>query len=990
MKSWSKQISKKKRESIEWTVDRALDLMQSQTERFHFFSRLKNPHWIQPLSERDCFTSPPGLRHLPDGFVQYPPWPELLYLKNVTEEVPDEVVDIVSKLPRTDNLSVYDGILDIILMLKDEQSVRLKPKMIEYAELRHHLLPHKFADLLAHWTAENETQAAMELAEILVQFHPDPRAEEKHRRQTENGQSDVIASIDPLLEPAPRFDNWNYHKIMDKGVRPLAVKKPYDVAFMLIEATANMVSLRIGQNQLESGTSSDASVLWCARLDELISDNMDSEQVLILIMTYACEKVFENGSCEEIEALNITLTDQRWDIFERLRQHLYALHPSEQTKPWIRDLIVDHDNYAKDWVYPYEIQRMIRKSCEALGTTLLTESERADIFDLILSDSVLKARRKRMGDQYTEAGFKQWKRGFYRLQFRPFASVLFGKYTAYFNTFDSDEAKDSITDETYFIDTKPVARFGVETRSPKSSDELSKCTDEELLCYINEWQDEHSDKDAWPILVNIPALADAFQTVFTKSIVPDDSRLKFWLQEKRDRIKRPIYVRYMIKAIHAQVEAGVFEPLDGWFDFCTWAVSRYQENDTHYVQGDTSPDNPNWQPTKQAVGEFVEDCLKEEANVPISNHKQLAEVLELLCTHSDKELDNGIRTLLDRNDPLTEAINHTRSRALETLIKFGYWVRKHDQESELNEVKRILAQRFKTGAEFPLTVPEYAILGRNFTHIFNFDETWSIAQKSCFFPQDDMPAWRAALSSFLIFTKPYKAVFETVRGEFSIALKKLDYMDQKELLTGNVIASLGEHLFMYYIWNMYPLEGTDSLLDHFYQKTNEKRWYWGKLFDHVGRLLRNTGKQLEESIKSKVTSFFEWRLEAGEPLEIREFTNWLDAECLEADWRLVAYSRILDVPEVLHVGSGERQEAYLHTKSLRSMLPDYREHVLLCFEKLIHAMPEDGLAYIPSDDAKAILKAGRNHEDGTIRQTAERTRETLLQRGQLGFLDLDD
>ena len=982
MKSWKKPTDE--------LVDRTRGLFEKETDRQHFFSRLKNPHWIQPLSVRDCFTSPPGVRHLPNGFVQYPLWPELQYLKNVTKQVPDEVVDIVSELPQTDNPRVYDDILDIILMLKGERSVRLKTKMIEYADLRYHLLPHKFAEILTHWTAENETQVALDFAKILVQFHPDPRAEEKRKRQAKISQDDVIASIDSLLEPAPRFDDWDYREIMDKGVRQLAAKEPYDVSFMLIEATANMIFLSKSQNQLDSGTTSDASVLWSSKLDEQITDDMDPEQVLILIMTYACEMVFENGSCEEIEVLNCTLTDQRWDIFERLRQHLYALHPCEQTKPWIRDLIVDYDNYAKDWNYPYEFQRMIRQSCEDLGTTLLTESERATIFDLILSDSVLQARRKRMGDQYTEAVFEQWKREFYRLQFRPFASVLYGKYTSYLETFDSNEGKDSITDETYFIDTKPEARFGVETRSSKTSDELSKFTDEELLCYINEWQDEHSDKDDWTIQINIPALANAFQNVFTKSIVPDDSRMKFWLQEKRDRIKRPIYVRYMIKAIQAQVEAGQFEPFDIWFDFCTWAVSRYQENDTHYVQGDTSPDNPNWQPTKQAVGEFVEVCLTKETNVPISNRKQLAELLKLLCTHSDKDLDQGIRTLLDRNDPLTEAINHTRSRALETLVKFGYWVRMHDQESELNEVKCILSQRFKTGAEFPLTVPEYAILGRNFTYIFNFDKAWTIAHTSYFFPQDDMLAWRAAFSSFLIFTKPYKAIFETVRGDFSFALKKLDCMDQKELLTGNVIASLGEHLFIYYIWEMYPLVGTDSLLDHFYQKTNAKRWYWGNLFDYVGRLLRNTGKQLEESLKSKVTSFFEWRLKVGESLELREFTCWLDAECLETDWRLDAYSRILDVPEVLHVGSGERQEAYLHTKSLRSMLPEYLEHVLPCFNKLIHAMPEDGLVYIPSDDAKAILKAGRNHEDETVRRTAERTRETLLQRGQLGFLDLDD
>ena len=981
MQSWSKPTSE--------TVERALSLSNKDSVRHRFFSRLENPNWIQPLFQLGCFSSPPGVKHLPDGYVQYPPWPELLYLKNVTKKVPEEVVDIISDLPQTDNPNVYDGVLDIALMLKGEQSVRLKPKMIEYADLRSYLLPNKFADLLAHWTAENETQATLELAKMLVRFYPDPRDEEKRGRHAENSQDDDLASMDTFLEPAPRFDDWNYHEIMDKGVRPLAEKEPYEVACILIKATANMICLGKHQSELDSGTKSDFSELSCPKLDEQILEDMDTKQTLILTMTYACEKVFENGSCEEVEVLNDTLMRQRWNVFERLRQHLYAIHPSEQTRPWIRELIVDNDNFAKDWTYPYEFQRMIRKSCENLGTTLLTKSERAKIFDLILSDSVLKARRNRMGDQYTEAKLEQWKRKFYRSQFRPFASVLFGKYTTYLDSFDSNEEEDSITDDTYFIDTKPKASF-VETRSPKSSDELSEFSDEELLCYINEWQDEHSDENDWSVQVVIPSLADAFQTVFIESIVPDDSRLKFWLQEKRDRIKRPIYVRYMIKAIQTQVEAGVFGPLDAWFEFCTWAVSQNQENDTHYVQGDTSPDNPNWRPTKQAVGEFVEKCLTKEANVPISFRNQLAELLKALCTQSDKELDNGVRTLLDRNDPLTEAINHTRSRALETLIKYGYWVRVHDQESELKEVKCILAQRFKTGADFPLTVPEYAMLGRNFIHIVNFDKTWTITHKSCFFPQDDMPAWRAAFSSFLIFTKPYNAIFETVRGDFSFALNKLDCMDQKELLTGDVVASLGKHLFNYYIWDMYPLVGTDSLLDHFYQKTNEKRWYWGRLFDHVGRLLRNTNTQLEESLKSKVTSFFEWRLKIGEPSELRDFTCWLDAECLETDWRLDAYSRILDVPEVLYVGLGERQEAYLHIKSLRSMLPEYLEHVLPCFEKLIHAMPEDGLVYIPADDAKAILKAGRNHNDEIIRKTAERIRDTLLRRGQLEFLDLDD
>ena len=66
----------------------------------------------------------------------------------------------------------------------------------------------------------------------------------------------------------------------------------------------------------------------------------------------------------------------------RLRQHLYAQYPNEQTKPWIRELILEHEDYHQ-WEHHYEFQQMIRNACEHFGASLLTEAERAQIFDAI-------------------------------------------------------------------------------------------------------------------------------------------------------------------------------------------------------------------------------------------------------------------------------------------------------------------------------------------------------------------------------------------------------------------------------------------------------------------------------------------------------------------------------------------------------------------------------------------------------------------------------
>ena len=457
------------------------------------------------------------------------------------------------------------------------QSVRLMSKILEYASLSHFLIPDRFSELLSHWTTKNQTEGALELADVLIQFHPDLKEEEKNKQKAENDQDDVIASMGTMLEPAARFDDWNYQQIMDKGVRPLALKEPYRVARMLLDATANMVRLGTHQDELDSGTSRDSSEIWSPKLEEQRRDSAESKEALINTLTYACKEVYAQLSSESIASIDRLLRNQRWDVFERLRQHLYALNPNDLTRRWIRELILEYSDYAKGSRYPYEFQRMIRTACEHFGTALLTEDERTQVFNLILSGPERMAYREWVGDQFDEADFEQWTRELHRLQLRPFASVLFGEYADYYQTLDSDDVTEDIKDDTY-MSFRVSAGGSFTYRSPKSPDELSTLSDESLLEYINEWEDEHSDQGDWLIKVNIPALAGAFQSVFSESIIPDENRLVFWLEQNRDRIKRPIFAQHMIQAMQARVEAGNIEQLNRWFGFSQWVLSHPDED----------------------------------------------------------------------------------------------------------------------------------------------------------------------------------------------------------------------------------------------------------------------------------------------------------------------------------------------------------------------------------------------------------------------------
>ena len=306
-------------------------------------------------------------------------------MENVCDKSPDEVVQLLLKLPRVDNPRVYEYIVDIALKLDGDKSRQLQPKILEYARLEHHFIPFQLPKLLAHWAAEGQTNAALELANLLVQFDPDPKAEEKNRKRGDDytdSVNDQIASMMTILEPLPRFREI-YLEILNDGVRPLADKRPYEISKILIDAAATMIHFNIHQQDSESVEVYDYTTFKWPRLNKLRNpDYSEFDESLVKMLTYACERVFDLTP-DSIESLDNTLRKQQWDLFNRLRQHLYALHPNDQTLPWIRELVLGHRDYGK-WEHHYEFQRMIRVACEIFGGKFLTEDQRTQIFETIL------------------------------------------------------------------------------------------------------------------------------------------------------------------------------------------------------------------------------------------------------------------------------------------------------------------------------------------------------------------------------------------------------------------------------------------------------------------------------------------------------------------------------------------------------------------------------------------------------------------------------
>ena len=156
-------------------------------------------------------------------------------------------------------------------------------------------------------------------------------------------------------------------------------------------------------------------------------------------------------------------------------------------------------------------------------------------------------------------------------------------------------------------------------------------------------------------------------------------------------------------------------------------------------------------------------------------------------------------------------------------------------------VTTILEKRFASETYYPLTPPEYAILGKNYNWVCSLNEAWAIEHKSDFFPQDELSAWLAAFESFVGYNPPFKRTFVILRDDFDFALQHLADFKERNLPERELIAILGQRLFSYYLWEMYPLRGEESLLERYYQRTADDREQWKRICSTtVGRILKNT------------------------------------------------------------------------------------------------------------------------------------------------------
>ena len=964
------------------SVTRIFDLIEKNGANFaFFFAHATDTSWLSALKERGYFSNPPAPEQLGSSLTILPNWWPMRYLVRVASLAPKEVIEIVQHLPETISPRIYDDILEIALNLPTDQSVQLQPQLVRFARISPRPLSHRFPEVLIHWTKNDQIGPALELASPIVYFDPDPEKGEKWRlRQTEE------ANWTNDLQPRPKLEQRDYLKIVSDVLRPLSDATPWQSALLLASALTGFIHERIHEEEKQRRGEEDyedySEISW-PRLKARAGEHLRESNSLIFSTIYACEQVYEKMP-ECVEALDQHLRSRRWKVFRRLRHHLYGQYISDQTKEWIRQEILNYPGYATR-IYSREFQQMIKNATGKFGLELLEQDELAIIFDEILNGPSKESLRRTDKEEDIDELLNYWRPHFHKWQLQPFQSVLFGKYLEYLRELEHDA--DSPLLDRYSDDLSEVKATWATRRSPSLPSDLAALSDEDILSYVNQWEDEQRYPEERSVEVTIEALAETFEITFGDSVIPKKERLEFWLEHK-DKIQRPIYVRAMLNAMRSRIKNRDFDNLDVWLETAEWVLSKAdRKREPTRGPEDRFRENPYWGECRRTVVNLLGDLVSlygEDNGRDLSKwSEQLLSVFGALCTQYDGELDEQDRVRPGVRDWMSEAINHTRSLALEYLIRFGCLSCQHFPEFDVAPIKGILEARFAPDTELPLTLPERAVLGRYYSNLLSLDDTWASERKPEIFPQNDQQGWEVALGSFLEFNSTHQLFLEFLRDDFEIALGHPTFHEEHHPPFIPVLNLLGQHLWAYYESGLTPLWGQESLIGRFYNATEGRRERWADLFDHVGWCLYHSGPHLDEAVRNRVIEFFQWRLGFGDASELGRIGLWLEAECLDQEWRLHAFSQVLDVCRSVGAPSG------IDWEKIAEMVPEHTSKVVECFLKFSEGVQSKPL-YVQRNAAKRIIDAGLNGNETEAQNNAKRARNNLLNSGSLDMLALQD
>ncbi len=927
----------------------------------HFFDKNTNPRWIERLNNK--------------GFFKYPlaegRWPQASYLARMAgtdRAVAEQICEIILALPDTENRFVRAELVGALRAMPVSIAARLIDKIEPWASDATGFLCEDFAPLIGSF-AVDESAAAFRIANALLCVMPAPADE---------------AGEPGVLPPTPRtqLDLWEYERILAQQVPELVKAAGLDALKFLSGLLSD--AIRFSLREPEKSAPGDVSNVWRPAIAE-DAQNYNFLELKSLLTRSVRDAALTTAVSDPagIEATIEVLESRepRWRIFQRIVLYLLSRIDNQTATRLAADRLTNRDLFeAPECLHEYV--HLLQPRFPSLKP-----EQRHQILGWIdggLEPEQLEIVRTNLGQftgkPVTDEDIDRFKKTWRRDWLQRLGNSL------------PDARKPELEALLEEIGAREHADFGayhseaVGFQSPLGLDEFKKKPLAEQVEYMRSWQP--TDQFMGP---SRAGLGEQLAKLVAED--PAEYATAANLLVEVD----PTYQRFLLNGLREAVEKGHNFDWEPVFGLCRQILQDPIEIPGR--QGHSLEEDPDRTWCRNSVATLLETALRQlRVPIPIGLKDELWKLLDTLSNDPNPTPEHEERFGGSNMDPAMLALNSTRGQAMYAVINYAWWISQSASKDEnrtskgaasgfetIPEARGVLEAHLDTSADPSLAIR--AVYGQRFILLWLVDKQWATDNAKRIFPVDQAQRhyWEAAWSSYLAFSQLYWDVFEALRGQYALAVKRLATETVLPQLPIDPKQRLSEHVVTLFWAGRIASNDHDPIWEEFWSAAAvevRKHALW-----YLGRLLCDAKDAPDEPLLSRLRTLWTSRLSVARAAdrledyaaEIAQFGWWFCSEKFSDDWAFEQLAAALDFASYIDpdhlifpaLAKASTRKPLNSVQCLERLITNSRHWHLVAHEK----------------ELRQVLSAAKN-VGGEAAEVMNRVVNALARAGMLQFRDL--
>jgi hypothetical protein len=926
-------------------IERALAIAGRSPENYaYFFERLTSPEWIEPLNKRGLFADPPPLEQ-EDGYIRAPRWPPSEYLARVSNEAARQVLAIALAI-ETDNERVHQDLTDAAIAMPGPLAAKWAEHELAWItgrERLYFLVPDKLVELAIHLVDSGQAETAIAL--VFELFRP-------------VGVDRVPISAWDLTTARTRIERWHYEMLLGKALPALLPAAPGETLRVVVELLRETLTLA---QQNQEDPAEDYSYIWRTQISDEHPGDSAPEQALVTALRDLTRSARDQRLLSDSDLAELLLAESK-AVFRRIAMFAFAGSPDPDAAV-LAPLVVDCETLRSDHPSP-EYQLLLERAAPLLETGDLEQ-----IIEWIEAGPDLDRYRERMQrggdaepseDEVAEYA-DRWRARRLRLIQTALPDVQKTEYARLVER----------VGEQRFTPLYEVGTW-VGPTSPLTLDELRELDDEQLVGFLNTWQEPNDRNGPGP---SVEGLARALGEL----VEQDPARFTTLAPQLRDR---HAYLSYWtLNGVTAALRKNAQIDWDATLNLAEWLLEQEAQPTGLGADWDSERTIFGW--SRKELAAMIEAGVNSENPPNIAYRERLWAILASVAEDADPSPEREQQGDGASMDPAHVALNSTRGWAVRTTVSYAYWVRaSSDKEpgdfDAMPEVRHLLDAHLDPEHDPSLAIR--SVYGQFLPQLTYLDSQWSRANLSRIFPdQPELSALRdAAWGAYVIYAQPYDNLLNILRPSYAQAIERLGTEGAAFRWTGHPRdpeERLAEHLMTFYWRGALPLDDGDLVERFFASAPVELRAH---ALEFLGRSARHY-PELGKAEAGRLTTLWEARVRevlgaGGETDELKAFGWWLAADGLGLDWRIEQLARLVDA----RIGP---DDAFLVFEALRDAASAHPQTVARLLRQYLDLIDTTWTVSAHTADIEQALRPALESDDARTRNEAI---ETVQKLGALG------